>query len=88
MIITRVEFFGESNHNFIRYAMVVIDGMIVIKGIKLIKRPDDTILVAMPSKKKIDDSYEEIVHPVNKTARKIIEQAVLNAWAVNVTPAK
>ena len=81
MKVTRVLFYGEPRGNFLRYSTIVVDSDLVICGIKLINRTDGTILVAMPERKKIDDTYEEIVRPVNKESRKIIEDAVLSAWA-------
>lgn len=82
MKITKVEFYGTSRDNFIRYAMIVLDNSVVVRGLKLIRRPDNSIMVAMPSRKKIDDSHEDIVHPVNTEARQLVERAVLSAWAV------
>jgi DNA-binding cell septation regulator SpoVG len=81
MKITSVDFYGAGRGNFLRYAAIVIDGAIVLRGIKLIERPDRSILIAMPSQKKIDDTHEEIAHPVNHEARKALELAVLTAWA-------
>ena len=81
MRISKVEFYGHGHGNFIRYAVIVVDGGIVVRGVKLIQRPDSTIMVAMPTRKKLDESYEEICHPVNAEAREIIERAVLAAWA-------
>ena len=81
MRITSVQFYGESRGNFIRYAIIIIDDAIVVRGIKLIHKPDTSILVAMPSRKKMDDTHEDIVHPINTESRQVIEQAVLSAWA-------
>lgn len=81
MKVTNVVFYGESRGNFIRYSAIVIDGAVVIRDLKLIRRPDSTIMIAMPSKKKLDDTHEETVHPTNAEARKIIEEAILGAWA-------
>jgi DNA-binding cell septation regulator SpoVG len=78
--ITWVEFFGESRQNFIRYATIVIDGGLAIKGLKLIRRPDKSILIAMPSRKKIDDTHEDIAYPISQECRDLIELEVLKAW--------
>lgn len=82
MKITQVNFYGESRGNFIRYSAIVIDGAVVIRDLKLIRRADNSIMIAMPSRKKLDDSHEETVHPTNAEARQIIERAVLQAWAI------
>jgi stage V sporulation protein G len=81
MKITSVNFYGEERGNFIRYSAIVVDGAIVIRDLKLIRRSDNTIMIAMPSKKLINESHEETVHPTNSASRKIIEEAVLGAWA-------
>lgn len=80
MKITRVDFYGEERGNFLRYSTIIIDGALVVRGIKLIRRPDATILIAMPSRKKMDDTHEDIVHPAGAEARRVIEQAVLDAF--------
>ena len=85
MKITRVDFYGEERGNFLRYSTIIIDGAVVVRGIKLIRRPDTTILVAMPSRKKMDDTHEDMVHPANAEARQIIESAVLGAF-MKLTP--
>ena len=86
MKITRVDFYGEERGNFIRYSTIIIDGAVVIRGLKLIRRPDATILIAMPSRKKMDDTHEDMVHPANAEARQIIESAVLDAWVKQSAP--
>lgn len=80
MKITRVDFYGEERGNFLRYSTIIIDGAVVVRGLKLIRRPDTSILVAMPQRKTINDTHEEMVHPVNVEARRVIEDAVLEAW--------
>ncbi len=81
MRVTKIDFYGVSDGKFIRYAVIVIDNAIVIRGVKLVRRPDNSIWIAMPQRKKINDVYEDIVHPHNAEARHIIENAVLSAWA-------
>lgn len=82
MIITQVSFYGEQRGHFLRYCVIVIDAAIVIRGVKIIQRPDKSILIAMPSRKRVDDTYEDVVHPLNSDSRKIIEDAVLSAWSI------
>lgn len=82
MRITKVEFYGTSRDNFLRYAVIVLDNCMVVRGLKLIRRPDDSIFVAMPSRKKTDDTYEDVIHPINTETRRIMEKTVLAAWDV------
>ncbi len=81
MKITSVKFYGSTRGNFIRYAVIVLDDAVVIRGIKLIRRADQSIMIAMPSHKNIYETHEDIVFPINPEARQIIEQAILSAWA-------
>mgnify|MGYP000063481748 CR=1 FL=1 len=80
MKITKVEFYGDERGNFLRYSTIEIDHAVVIRGLRLIRRPDTTIMISMPRRKRIDDTYEDVAHPANATARRVIEEAVLNAW--------
>lgn len=80
MKITRVDFYGLGKGNFLTYSTIIIDGGLMVRGLKLIKREAKNILVAMPTRKKVDDTHEETVSPINHEARKVIEEAVLSAW--------
>ena len=82
MRITRVVFTGKPNNDFICYAEIEIDGVFCVRGLKLIRRPNKTIFVAMPSDKKMDGSYINIAFPKTSTARQTILDAVAEAWSV------
>jgi DNA-binding cell septation regulator SpoVG len=80
MKITRVEFFGEPKRNFIRYAVIVLDDSLVIRGLKLISRRDGSIFVAMPQIHGLNGP-QDIVYPSGPAARRAIEEAILTAWS-------
>lgn len=82
MNVTRVEFYGvHPRREFLAYALIVLDDVLVIKDLKLIQLVG-RVIVAMPSKKKIDNSHEDIIYPLSPAGRELIEQAVLRAWSM------
>ena len=61
-------------------ASLTIDGCIAIHEIKVIET--DHLFVAMPSRKDESGAYHDIVHPINESARNLIESAVLAAYRI------
>ena len=59
---------------------LTIDGCIAIHEIKVIET--DHLFVAMPSRKDESGAYHDIVHPINESARNLIESAVLAAYRI------
>ena len=56
-------------------ASLTIDGCIAVHEIKVIQT--DHLFVAMPSRKDEAGNYRDIVHPINESARNLIETAIL-----------
>ena len=61
-------------------ASLTIDGCIAIHEIKVIET--DRLFVTMPSRKDESGAYHDIVHPINESARNLIETAVLSAYKI------
>ena len=61
-------------------ASLTIDGCIAIHELKVIQT--DRLFVAMPSRKDESGAYHDIVHPINESARNLIESAVLAAYKI------
>ena len=61
-------------------ASLTIDGCIAIHELKVIET--DHLFVAMPSRKDESGNYHDIVHPINESARNLIETAVLSAYKI------
>ena len=61
-------------------ASLTIDGCIAVHEIKVIQT--DHLFVAMPSRKDESGNYHDIVHPINESARNLIESAVLAAYRI------
>lgn len=61
------------------FVTLTINDCFVVRDIKLLQGPGGFI-VAMPSKKLKDGSYQDVAHPINKGAREMIERAVLTEY--------
>ena len=61
-------------------ASITLDGCFAIHEIKVIET--DHLFVAMPSRKDESGNYHDIVHPINESARNLIESAVLSAYKI------
>ena len=66
---------------------VTFDGQLAVHDIKLINT-HDKFFVVMPSKKNPDETYRDIVHPINSQFRRALEEAVIAAYEVALTEAE
>ena len=58
---------------------VTFDAQLAVHDIKVIHARDKFFIV-MPSRKNPDDTYRDIVHPINATFRAKLEEAVIDAF--------
>ena len=58
---------------------VTFDGQLAVHDIKVINARDKFFIV-MPSRKNPDDTYRDIVHPINAQFRATLEKAVIEAY--------
>ena len=58
---------------------VTVDDSLAIHDLKLVRASDKTILV-MPSRKRADGNYTDIVHPINSQTRAMFETEIINAY--------
>jgi stage V sporulation protein G len=58
---------------------VTFDGQLAVHDIKVINARDKYFIV-MPSRKNPDDTYRDIVHPINSQFRAALENAVIDAY--------
>ncbi len=61
------------------FANITLDNQFVIRGLKIIAGTNG-FFVSMPSRKRPDGSHQDIAHPVNSEARKLVEERVLLAY--------
>lgn len=69
--------FGEGPMKAI--VSVTFDGQLAVHDIKVINARDKFFIV-MPSRKNPDDTYRDIVHPINASFRSMLEEAVVAAY--------
>lgn len=62
-------------------ASVTFDGQLAVHDVKIINARDKFFIV-MPSRKNPDDSYRDIVHPINAQFRSMLENALIEAYEV------
>jgi stage V sporulation protein G len=58
---------------------VTFGGQLAVHDIKVINARDKYFIV-MPSRKNPDDTYRDIVHPINSQFRAALEKAVIEAY--------
>ena len=58
---------------------VTFDGQLAVHDIKVINAREKFFIV-MPSRKNPDDTYRDIVHPINADFRSALEEAVIEAY--------
>ena len=58
---------------------VTFDGQLAVHDIKVIHARDKYFIV-MPSRKNPDETFRDIVHPINASFRALLENAVISAF--------
>ena len=66
---------------------VTFDGQLAVHDIKIINAKDKFFIV-MPSRKNPDDTYRDIVHPINSQFRSTLEPSVIAAYEEALTHAE
>ena len=66
---------------------VTFDAQLAVHDIKVINARDKYFIV-MPSRKNPDDTYRDIVHPINSSFRAELEDAVIDAYHVQLAAAR
>ena len=76
MEITEVKVFPANEGKLRGYATMIFDGCFIVRDMKII-RSDKGLFVSMPSRRKKDGSFKDIVHPLNAETRRSIEERVI-----------
>ena len=79
MEITEVRVFPMNEDKLKAYATITFDNCFVVRDLKVISG-NTGLFVAMPSKKRKDGSFKDIVHPLNIETRKIVEDRVIEEY--------
>lgn len=77
MTITEVKVYpARKNGRLKAYATIVFDNSFIIRDLKVIEG-DKGLFVSMPSRRRKDGTFRDIVHPLNVETRKLIEDTVI-----------
>lgn len=79
MKITEVKVYPANEGKLKAYATMVFDECFIVRDMKIIKS-DKGLFVSMPSRRKKDGSFKDIVHPLNADTRKMIEEQVIEEY--------
>jgi stage V sporulation protein G len=80
MEITEVKVYPvEQNGRLKAYAQIVFDGCFIVRDLKVIQGDED-LFVSMPSRKRKDSTFRDIVHPLNSETRSMIEDAIVQEY--------
>lgn len=79
MEITEVKVYPANEGKLKAYATMVFDGCFIVRDMKIIQS-DKGLFVSMPSRRKKDGSFKDIVHPLNAEMRKLVEERVIEEY--------
>jgi stage V sporulation protein G len=65
------------------FVNVTFDNAFVVRGLKVING-NTGYFVSMPSRRRPDGTHQDIAHPINNEARRMIEERVLAAYQEKV----
>lgn len=81
MQITEVKVFpAKDNGRLKAYATVVFDNCFIVRDLKVIEGHKG-LFVSMPSRKRKDGTFRDIVHPLNADTRKMIETKIIEEFS-------
>lgn len=80
MEITEVKVFPAKDGGRLKaYATIVFDNSFIIRDLKIIEG-NKGLFVSMPSRKRKDGTFRDIVHPLNSETRRMIEEKVTHEY--------
>ena len=80
MKITEVKVFLAREEGRLKaYATIVFNNSFIIRDLKVIEG-NKGLFVSMPSRKRKDGTFRDLVHPLNAETRQLIEDAVVNEY--------
>lgn len=77
MKITEVKVYPSTESGRLKaYATIVLEDCFIIRDLKIIDG-NKGLFVSMPSRRRKDGTYRDIVHPLNAQTRKILEDSII-----------
>lgn len=80
MKITEVKVYPAKESGRLKaYVTIVFEDIFIIRDLKVIEGYKG-LFVSMPSRRRKDGSFRDIVHPLNSETRKMIEECVIEEF--------
>lgn len=80
MEITEVKVFPAKESGRLKaYATIVFDNSFIVRDLKVIEG-DKGFFVSMPSRRRKDGTFRDIVHPLNSEMRQTIEDRIIEEY--------
>ena len=80
MEITEVKVFPTKESGRLKaYATIVFDDSFIVRDLKIIEG-DKGYFVSMPSRRRKDGTFRDIVHPLNSEMRQTIEDQIIEEY--------
>ena len=80
MDITEIKIYQASDSGRLKaYATAVFDNCFIVRDLKIIEG-NKGLFVSMPSRKRKDGTFKDIVHPLNSDMRNRIEEEVIKEY--------
>lgn len=80
MEMTEIKIFpAKGNGRLKAYATVVFDNCFIVRDLKVIEGHKG-LFVSMPSRKRKDGTFRDIVHPLNAEFRQVIETRIVEEY--------
>ncbi|MFH2054889.1 MAG: septation regulator SpoVG [bacterium] len=79
MEITEIRVTLRNEDKLKAFVNVTFNNAFVVRGLKVING-NTGLFVSMPSRKRPDGTHQDIAHPINNDARRMIEEQVLAAY--------
>ncbi len=79
MKVTEVRITPREDGRLKAFANITFDDCFVVRGLKVIDG-DAGLFVSMPSRRRVDGTFQDVAHPIDNEMRTNIEAAVLQAF--------
>lgn len=80
MKITEVKVYPvEDGGRLKAYATLVFDDCFIVRDLKVIEG-DNHLFVSMPSRRRKDGTFRDIVHPLNSQMRSLVEESIVGEY--------
>lgn len=78
--ITEVRVSLRNDDKLKAFVSITLNGSFVVRGLKVIQG-NNSLFVAMPSRKRPDGQHQDLAHPINDPTRKYLTEIVMAEYA-------